>query len=96
MSFKCKKILPGFSQESINVFLILKHFTKQFNDYSDILAFKETTWSYSKFVYHLNFFVWAFTAGFLARSNSLYNDDKYANGTMIETANENLRQGKNV
>ena len=63
---------------------VFKDYTSLFfKDDSDYLAFKETTWLHSKFVYHST---WAScTAAFSAHSNLLYNDNKYANGTMICT-----------
>ena len=53
-------------------------------DDSDYLAFKETTGSYiHQICLLLNFFVQACTAAFSFHSNLLYDDNKYANGTML-------------
>ena len=52
-------------------------------DDSDYLAFKEITLSNSKFVYRSSL-LWEPVLPLSAHSNLLYDDNKYANGTMYE------------
>ena len=66
-------------------------------DDSDYLAFKETTWSYSKFVYR-SAFLCEPVPPLSAHSNLLYDHNKYANGTTIcapKTSNEKVAESLN-